>query len=147
VASTAPSTTSVSQSVISTPLSLILGPTVSLLSPGLLPALSLAKPVLLATAGAGAGTAGVAVGTLVWRADPLAVVDDKAWSRSRLELLKKGDCSAIGLMLHSKFKEAFMVGRKALTKGPCYAKDVSKFSIYDGNVIFKLQLGVFNVWS
>ena len=45
VASTSPSTTKVSQSVISTPLSLMLGPTVSLLPP------SGAGVVLLAGAG------------------------------------------------------------------------------------------------
>jgi hypothetical protein len=52
--------------------------------------------------GAAVGTE-AADGTLVLRTAPLAVVEDKAWSRSRLELLKKGDCSAIVVMLHSMY--------------------------------------------
>jgi hypothetical protein len=67
VASTAPSTTKVSQSVISTPFSLMLGPTVSLLSPGL----EAASGVVVA-AGV-ADCAGVMGAVLVWRADALLV--------------------------------------------------------------------------
>jgi hypothetical protein len=62
-----------------------------LLSPGLLALSALDDGVDTA----GVGTLGVAAGTLLLRTAPLDVVGVSAWSKSRLELLKKGDCSAI----------------------------------------------------
>ena len=90
VASTVPSTTSVSQSVISTPLSLMLGPTVSLL-----PELSLTEeacgfcPV---RPPAGAPTAGAEPEASVFK--PLAGVVWR-WKGSGSRLPKKGFCTAI----------------------------------------------------
>ena len=84
VASTEPSTTSVSQSVISTPFSLMFGPTVSLLSP------SLAGAVFAAGA-VGAAAAVVPAAAAAFGLDP--------WLRwlyaSGSRLLKKGDCMAM----------------------------------------------------
>ena len=89
VASTVPSTTSVSQSVISTPLSLMLGPTVSLL-----PVESPAAD--LGAAGAAAGCAGA---ELPPAAAPPRTDDEvvlwRGWNDSGSRLPKKGFCTAI----------------------------------------------------
>ena len=91
VASTEPSTTSVSQSVISTPFSLMFGPTVSLLSP------SFVVGALLA---AGAVGAAVAVLPAAAAAVPAAAaafgfVVVRWLYASGSRLLKNGDCSAM----------------------------------------------------
>src|SRR6476646_10441258 len=97
VASTEPSTTSVSQSVISTPLSLMFGPT-----------LSLASPSTTGTAWLAAG----AVGAEAARAAPLGVLGRTS---SRLPLLlKKGDCRAITYLVLGVLKSLGCYGRACL---------------------------------
>ena len=95
VASTEPSTTSVSQSVISTPLSLMFGPTVSLLSPSL--------PASVGGRGGGAAVAAAAgTGALAVRrraALGLARLTLVVGVLRLLRLLKKGDCSAMEYFL------------------------------------------------
>src|SRR5215208_7936142 len=91
VASTDPSTTSVSQSVISTPLSLIFGPTVNLLSPST----PLDTGALLAAAATGAVTGCAAVAVLVAPAAAAAFGLVRWLYASGSRLLKKGDWSAM----------------------------------------------------
>src|SRR5690606_10207275 len=89
VASTVPSTTSVSQSVISTPLSLMLGPTVSLL-----PDESAAEDGLVPAWRAGDGVEeGVADVLLLSPVDDVALW--RGWNDSVSRLPKKGFCTAI----------------------------------------------------
>ena len=70
VASTVPSTTSVSQSVISTPLSLMLGPTVSLLPPCSATGLSVGAGAALTSGATARGCCGSATGVGLFRPLP-----------------------------------------------------------------------------
>src|SRR4051812_44084826 len=87
VASTEPSTTSVSQSVISTPFSLMFGPTVSLLSPSL--------PAVLAAAAVGATVAATMFEAPAAAAALGLVPGARMFGLLSSRLLKKGDCNAM----------------------------------------------------